>query len=251
MTDARIYLKGLTILYVEDDSETRSELKKFLSRRAKVIAVSDGVQAMNVIDDIEPDIIIADLIMPNMDGIEMIQQIRKKYPLIKIIITSTVNEMKTILNTVEIGIVKYIIKPIILTELEESLLKCANEIQQLRPGTIELPPEERKQIESHIKKDLSSIIKKAAGKGPRDIAVFIHDDSIDAVVYDAFTSYEHTLLQNRDNYGMIEQCRRSFYNILIKEMNEAVSNAWHNTVNMDTVETNTHNLTDKLCFKVR
>lgn len=104
---------------------------------------------------------------------------------------------------------------------------------------------------SQIKKDLSSTIKKAAGKGPRDIAVFIHDDSIDAVVYDAFTSYEHTLLQNRDNYSMIEQCRRSFYNILIKEMNEAVSNACHNAVNMDNVETNTHNLTDKLCFKVR
>ncbi|MGN0704629.1 MAG: Na-translocating system protein MpsC family protein, partial [Lentihominibacter sp.] len=187
----------------------------------------------------------------NMDGMEMIQKIRNKHPFVKIIITSTVNEMQTVLDTVEIGIAKYIIKPIILTELEESLLKCADEIQQLNPQTASLPPEERKQIEARIKKELSSIIKKAAGKGPRDIAVFIHDDSIDAIIYDAFTTYEHTLLQKRDNYSMVEQCRRSFYNILLKEINEAVSNIWQSSVNMEPAEVNTHKLTDKLCFKIQ
>lgn len=249
MTDDRAYLQGLTVLYVEDEEETRNELRKFLSRRARVFTASDGVEAMDMVDDINPDIIIADLIMPRMDGLEMIQQIRQKHPQAKIIITSTVNEMQTVLDTVDIGITKYIIKPIVLSELEESLLKCAGEIRRMKPETRELPPEERRQLETRIKKDLSSVIKKHAGKGPRDIAVFLHGDSVDAIVYDAFTPLEHTLTKKRENLSLVEQCRRSFYSIVSEEICEMMSVAFNTPVIMEPVETNTHNYTDKLCFR--
>ncbi len=250
MTDDRTYLQGLTVLYVEDEEETRNELRKFLSRRARVFTASDGAEAMDMVDDINPDIIIADLIMPRMDGLEMIQQIRKGHPMAKIIITSTVNEMQTILDTVEIGIVKYIIKPIVLSELEECLLKCAGEIRQMRPENTDLPPEERRQLESGIKKDLSSVIKKYAGKGPRDIAVFLHGDSVDAVVYDAFTPLEHTLMRRRDNVSLVEQGRRSFYSIVSAEICELMGAACGSSVIMESAETNTHSFTDKLCFRI-
>lgn len=246
----KLYLSGLTILYVEDELETRTELKKFLSRRvSKVITAADGREALEKVRDIEPDIVIADLIMPNMDGLEMIQILRKKYPLTKIIITSTVSEMKTVLDTVEIGIVKYILKPIVLTDLDEALLKCAEELQQVKPKSVVLHPEERKQLESQIKKDLSSIIKKAAGKGPRDIVIFIHENSVDIIVYDAFTSYEHTVLQKRENYSLVEQCRRSFYSILSAEIQEKLGTVLKASVSIDLVEINPYKFTDKLILK--
>lgn len=248
--DNKLYLSGLTVLYVEDENETRNELKKFLARRVgKVITAADGRDALEKIQNIDVDIVIADLIMPNMDGLEMIQLIRKKHPLTKIIITSTVSEMKTVLDTVEIGIVKYIIKPIILTDLDESLLKCAEELQQLKPKSVALQPEERKQLESQMKKELSAVIKKAAGKGPRDIAVFIREDMVDAVVYDAFTTYEHTLLMSRENYSLVEQCRRSFYGMVSKDIQEKFSNILKENIALNTLEINPYNCTDKLTFR--
>lgn len=243
------YLSGLTVLYVEDEAETRMELKKFLSRRvSKVITAADGREALDKIRDIEPDIVIADLIMPNMDGLEMIQIIRKKYPLTKIIITSTVSEMRTVLDTVEIGIVKYIIKPIILTDLDDALLKCAEELQQVKPKSVVLHPEERKQLESQVKKDLSAIIKKAAGKGPRDVAVFLQEASVEVVVYDAFTTYEHTLLKNRENYSLVVQCRRSFYHLIVDEIQEGVGAVLKGTLKLERMDSNPYSFTDKLVF---
>lgn len=248
----KLYLSGLTVLYVEDELETRTELKKFLERRVgKVITAADGQEALDKIRDIEVDIVIADLIMPKMDGLEMIHIIRKKYPLTKIIITSTVSEMKTVLDTVEIGIVKYIIKPIILTDLDEALLKCAEELQQVKPEAVALQPEERKQLEAQVKKELSTVIKKAAGKGPRDVAVFIHESSLDAVVYDAFTVYEHTLLKKRENYSLVDQCRRSFYNVVFDEIQEKLRSVMKEPVSIESVEINLHNFTDKLTLKKR
>lgn len=246
----KMYLSGLTVLYAEDEKETRNELKKFLARRVgKVITASDGRDALEKIQDVEVDIVIADLVMPNMDGLEMIQIIRKMHPFTKIIITSTVSEMKTVLETVEIGIAKYIIKPIILTDLEDALLKCAEELQQIKPKTIEMDPEERKQMEAQIKKELSAVIKKVAGKGPRDIAVFINEKTLDAVIYDAFTTYEHTLLMSRENYSIVKQCRRSFYNMISKELQECFGETLREKIELDSLEINPNNFTDRLTFK--
>lgn len=249
--DNKLYLAGLTVLYVEDEKETRDELKKFLARRAgRVITASDGLDALDKIRDIEVDIVIADLIMPNMDGLEMMKIIRKKQPFVKMIITSTVSEMKTVLDTVEIGIVKYIIKPIVLTDLGDALLKCAEELQQMKPRTVEFDPEERKQQEAQLKKELTAAIKKSAGKGPRDIALFIHEKTIDAVIYNAFTTYEQTLLTSRENYSIVKQCRRSFYDIVLKELQNTFGEIMKESVVADSIEINPHNLTDRLTFKI-
>lgn len=250
MIENSTYLSGLTILYAEDEPDTQMELKKFLKRRAaNVITASDGLEALEKAAQIHPDIVIADLIMPHMDGLEMIRLIRERDPICRIIITSTVSEMQTVLDSVDIGIVKYIIKPILLTDLEDALLRCAEELQQLRPAApVPIHPEKRKLLEAQIKKEFSAIIKKYAGKGPRDIAVFIHSNHIDAVVYDAFTAFEHTLLKNRENCALVEQCRRSFYQIAEQDLLKVLSDLFSVKFQSDSAEINTYACSDKLCF---
>ena len=70
-------LKNIKILYVEDDEQAREELQDVLKRRAgKVMIAENGKQGLELYRDFLPDIILADLYMPEMDGIEMIRRIR-------------------------------------------------------------------------------------------------------------------------------------------------------------------------------
>ena len=244
------YLKTLTVLYAEDEPETRSELKKFLSRRvANVITAADGTTALEKLGRTEPDIVVADLIMPGMDGMEMIREIRKRYPACRIIITSTVSEMQTVLDSVDVGIVKYILKPIEPQQLEEALLKCAGELKQRRPVSDVIRPEERKLWETHIKKEFSAVIKKAAGKGPRDVAAFFHEKRVEIIVYDAFTVMEHMLLEERGNAVLVEQCRRSFYIMIRDSLVKILADATGERYRPAASEINTRACSDWLCFE--
>ncbi|KJR40463.1 response regulator receiver modulated diguanylate cyclase [Candidatus Magnetoovum chiemensis] len=126
-----VILKDLTILYVEDDDSVRESLDMFLKRRFKhVLTAPDGRSGLNMFKEHRPDIVITDLQMPIMNGLEMsasIKEISKDTP---IIVTTAFSEMPYLVKSIELGIEKYIKKPIIKDELIESLIKCAKVIIQ-------------------------------------------------------------------------------------------------------------------------
>ena len=67
-----INLQYLRVLYVEDDEATRDALSRFLKTRVgKLAAVSSGEEALKKFDEYKPNLIIADLIMPEMSGLEI------------------------------------------------------------------------------------------------------------------------------------------------------------------------------------
>lgn len=76
--DEKEILKSLTILYVEDNQSIREVVVKFLKRKVKeVISAENGKDGLEVLKTKEPDIIITDIEMPVMNGVDMIEQIRK------------------------------------------------------------------------------------------------------------------------------------------------------------------------------
>lgn len=116
-------LHNLRVLYVEDEELTRKEMSKFLRRRiGKLYLAENGKEGLEIYKDQRPDIVIADLVMPTMGGIEMIERIRSMGDTCFIMITSALGDVDSILETVDIGIEKYIIKPIDTDKLVESLI---------------------------------------------------------------------------------------------------------------------------------
>ena len=82
------------VLLVEDDPTEREMLEKLLKENGyQTLSVKDGVEAVRVVSDHKPDVIVMDFIMPEINGIETLQEIRKKADLIHIpvILTSTFN----------------------------------------------------------------------------------------------------------------------------------------------------------------
>ena len=115
-------LKNLTLLYVEDEKMIRQNAVEYLSRICNnVLEAQNGVEALEVYGKCQPDIIITDIKMPKMNGLEMAENIRKMDKTTPIIMATAHTETHYLLKAVELQLIKYIVKPITSIKLEEAL----------------------------------------------------------------------------------------------------------------------------------
>lgn len=244
-------LSNMKILYVEDETAAREELFKYLKRRVgKIYAAQDGVQGLAMYQEFVPDIVIADLYMPNMDGIDMVREIRKIGKDCHVIIASAVNDVEVILRSVDVGINKYLIKPIDPAELLDALTEVAEKIMQKKRAETPIEGEYKKKLEDDIKREFSAFLKTYTGKGPRDVVVFIHDDLIEITAFDALTVMEKNMIDHHKNVVVIEQNRKLFYSIQEQTIGNILHNILQKSVVMKQVEINAEKATNKLIFQV-
>lgn len=115
-------LKNYTILYVEDDEEVRKVAVEYLNRICKkVYEAENGKVALNIWRDEKPDIIITDISMPKMNGIDMARYIRTEDQKTPIIVATAYTDQDYLMKAVELQLVKYIVKPITKDKLMGAL----------------------------------------------------------------------------------------------------------------------------------
>ncbi len=123
-------LKNLTLLYVEDDEEVRRNAVEYLSRLCKeVYEAENGKDAIRVWREQKPDIIIADISMPRLNGLDMAQYIRTHDPDVQIIIATAYTDTDYLMQAVELQLVKYLVKPITKEKLMAALEKSLRQIE--------------------------------------------------------------------------------------------------------------------------
>ncbi|AXK49295.1 DNA-binding response regulator [Aliarcobacter trophiarum LMG 25534] len=114
-------LKVFTILYVEDDSGIRENFKEILKHYFKdVFVAKSSKEAYQSYIKQKPDLLITDIKMENMSGIDLIKKIRQTDKNIKIIITSAYTNLDYLLVAAELNLIKYIVKPITNAKLFEA-----------------------------------------------------------------------------------------------------------------------------------
>lgn len=121
-------LKRLTLLYVEDDESVRNELSRLLSNFFnKIYTAKDGSDALTIYEqkNSEIDIIIADINMPNINGIEMLEKIRETNKSIPVIFTTAYSDTKFLVDAIKLKVFEYIIKPIDIRFLINALGELA------------------------------------------------------------------------------------------------------------------------------
>lgn len=123
----------MNVLYAEDDVALRENTSSLLCDLFNDIKqASDGLEAFNLYS-LEPskyDIVITDLNMPHMNGIELIKKIQELNPLQAIIIISAHNETEYFLESIRNNVNGYILKPIEFDQLMESLYKTASTVKE-------------------------------------------------------------------------------------------------------------------------
>lgn len=106
-----------SILVVDDDEGTRELLRMGLEKRGfQMILAKNGIEAMRLIEDEAPDLIILDLMMPHVDGLQVCQRVRANYDT-PIIVLSAIGLEETIVKALDLGADDYLIKPFGFEEL--------------------------------------------------------------------------------------------------------------------------------------
>jgi len=113
---------NLTILYVEDNNFIREEAVEYLSLiYNNVLEASNGQEALDVYAHSNPDIIITDIEMPIINGLQMVKAIRRKDKKTPIIVLTAFMNPEYLLEAIELRLIKYIIKPMTNHKLDIAL----------------------------------------------------------------------------------------------------------------------------------
>lgn len=126
-------LKKISLLYVEDDEDIRDELVDFLELYFESLYVAkNGEEGLALFHQNKPDIVVSDIQMPLMDGLTMCEEIRKVNTDVPLIITTAFNEPSFLIKSIDLGVDRYVTKPINITKLEKSLMRCGEFVLQKR-----------------------------------------------------------------------------------------------------------------------
>jgi len=121
-----------TVLVVDDSPESLGMINMALDKAGIAVLIAlNGRQALNVLEQITPAVILLDAVMPVMDGFECAKEIRKKLPLVPIIFMTGLSEIEDIVKAFDAGGNDYIIKPIHPDELLVRIRQHTNNSRML------------------------------------------------------------------------------------------------------------------------
>lgn len=129
--EALTQLKKLHLLFVEDDIIIRESmgiiLKSFFNQ---VKTCEDGEKALQYFEKNSVDMIITDIRMPKIDGLDLVKTVRKYNRNIPVIIISSFDDSPTLKRAIPLGLVEYLVKPIDMDDLRKALLKSLDSIEK-------------------------------------------------------------------------------------------------------------------------
>ncbi len=187
LKELQIVAKEFSILYVEDNDALRNNASKLLKKFfTKVDLAQDGEVGLELFKKYHQQIVITDIKMPNMDGITLMKNIKKINPETKTIIMSAFDDKDFLLQAIELGIFRFLRKPVNVTELSDILYKAIMEIKHEQNTKI---------FYSHLKN------------------VFDYQSSMIVMLNSTEIVLANDKFLKFFNYENIDDCRKSMHNI--------------------------------------
>jgi DNA-binding response OmpR family regulator len=148
-------LKNITILLAEDEEALSKLMKDAIGEYFKeFIVVNNGEKALQAYEKYKPHIVISDILMPKLNGLELLKRLREKNEKLPIILLSAYSDTPKLLQAIDNGVSKYFIKPLDPDELLEYLLTLIPKVENMH--VVELANhffynKAKKQLYSHQK----------------------------------------------------------------------------------------------------
>jgi YesN/AraC family two-component response regulator len=135
----------VTVLYVEDDPHAREAVRDMLNRIVMTVYVAEnGKAGLEAFQKYQPDIVITDIRMPVMSGLEMARKIREESSNKQIIVTTAHSDTDYFLAAIDIAVDQYILKPVQSDRLIAAVRKCTEYV--LHERAIQKYNEEREKL---------------------------------------------------------------------------------------------------------
>ena len=122
------------IILVDDEEEVRKSIIRKIDWTAVGFAVvgdaENGEDALEKIENLEPDVVLTDIRMPYMDGLTLAERIRQKYPSMKIVIFSGYDDFEYAKQAIKLNVTEYILKPVNVEELTAILKRIKTNLDE-------------------------------------------------------------------------------------------------------------------------
>lgn len=122
----------LKVLIVDDSSFSRAHLSKLvtLSGHQLMGEAMGGAEALQLLKTLQVNVVVTDIVMPQMTGIELTAVISKSYPHVEVIVVSSLSQEHIVLEAISAGAMDFIPKPVTLEQMNDSLNKIAKLINE-------------------------------------------------------------------------------------------------------------------------
>lgn len=122
----------MKIMLVDDSRTIRNIQKNVLARlgHTEIMEAGDGLEALKLLADDQPDLILIDWNMPNMDGITLVREIRSNDKHLPLIMCTTEAEKSRVLEALKAGVNNYIVKPFSTETLAEKIQQTMDKVGQ-------------------------------------------------------------------------------------------------------------------------
>lgn len=148
----------LRLLIADDNKEFCQLIKEFVKSENDIEIVgiaNDGIQALKEVEKLKPDVLLLDLIMPNLDGLGVIERLASNSKKPKIIVLSAVGQDKITQKAINLGADYYIVKPFDLNILIDRIREITKESQSTKNLDMSLTPQNKKK---NLEKEITNII---------------------------------------------------------------------------------------------
>jgi NarL family two-component system response regulator LiaR len=126
----------ITVMIVDDHEMVRNGAKGYLEVQPEIAVVAEaesGVEAVRLAREFIPDVVLMDLVMPGMDGVEATRKVKDISPRTQIIILTSFHEDEHIFPALQAGAISYLLKDVKATELVEPIRRAAKGEATLHP----------------------------------------------------------------------------------------------------------------------
>lgn len=171
---------AIKIMITDDHSMIREGLKNLLELDGDIEVIAEAVDGEDCLDKlltVAPDVLLLDINMPKMNGLEVLKKLKERKSKVKVLVLTVHNETEYLMKAVEIGINGYVLKDSESAELKKAICAINDGENYIQPSLIPSlnskmieKNEDEIKIESLTKRELQVLKELAIGKFNRDIA---------------------------------------------------------------------------------
>lgn len=175
---------SVKVMMADDHSLMREGIKQLLEFDGQIEVVGevgDGEECLLQLPIVKPEILLLDINMPKKNGIEVLQEIKRRNIPVKVIILTVHNEIDYLLRAVDVGVNGYILKNAESAELKKAIMAVANGESYIQPNLIPSlnsrlvsRDTDKEKIESLTKRELEVLIQVANGMFNKEIATTLN-----------------------------------------------------------------------------
>lgn len=171
---------AIKVMIADDHSLIREGIKQLLEFDGSIEVIAqaaDGNECLDVLSDSEPDILLLDINMPGINGIDVLQELKKKRPALKILILTVHNEVEYLVKAVDIGADGYVLKDAGSDELKDAICRVVEGEQYIQSSLIPALNSriinrniDKEKIDSLTKREIEILKQIAGGRFNKEIA---------------------------------------------------------------------------------